>query len=119
MTAPEHAPTVLALYETICVVVCAKFRVTPRKLLVSRSRGRGGPGFARQVAMYLLRTHGVSFQKVGELFGGRSLSTVSHACATVEDARDDPAIDGRIDEIESAVHRRIKASPATSVSSGS
>ena len=108
MRGPEHAPTVLALYETVCVVVCARFRISTKKLLVSRSRGRGGPGFARQVAMYLLNVQGVSLAEVGHLFGGRAKNSARHACAVVEDARDEPEFDATIEALETAVFRRIK-----------
>ncbi len=54
------------------------------------SRGRAPAAFARQTAMYLAHVHlGLSLERVGEHFG-RDRTTVAHACARVEDSRDDP-----------------------------
>ena len=63
---------------------------------------------ARQLAMYLAAT-GFSWTlaRVGAAFG-RDRSTVSHACRRVEDRRDDPAFDARVDELEAC----LRAAPA-------
>jgi hypothetical protein len=61
--------------------------------LRARSRGRAAAAFARQTAMYLAHVHfGLSLSEVGRTFG-RDRTTVSHACARVEDCRDDPTFD--------------------------
>ena len=53
-------------------------------------RGRAAAAFARQTAMYLAHVHlGLSLSQVGRNFG-RDRTTVAHACACVEDTRDDP-----------------------------
>ena len=42
---------------------------------------------------------GMNYSAVGKLFG-RDRTTAAHACQTVEDRRDDPAIDIRLDLME-------------------
>ena len=70
-----------------------------------RSSRRGSPqvAFARQVAMYL--GHVVcrlSLSEIGTVFA-RDRSTVAHACGLVEDQRDDPIFDAKLDYLERAV----------------
>ncbi len=67
-----------------------------------RATGRGDArtAFARQVAMYLAHiTYGLSLAEVARAFG-RDPSTASHACHRVEDLRDDPDLDHRLDRLE-------------------
>ncbi len=65
--------------------------------------------FARQVAMYLAHVVcGLSLTEVGVLFA-RDRTTVAHACEVVEDRRDDPELDGRLDHLERAVASLIDA----------
>ena len=68
--------------------------------LQSATRGSPRAAFARQVAMYLAHVVcGLSLTEVGTLFG-RDRTTVSHACSVVEDRRDDPELDGRLEHLE-------------------
>ncbi len=61
--------------------------------LRARGRGRAAAAFARQTAMYLAHVHlGMSLSEVGRTFS-RDRTTVAHACARVEDCRDDPKFD--------------------------
>ena len=62
--------------------------------LALRSRGRAAPvSLARQTAMYLAHVaFRLSFTQVGQLFG-RDRTTVAHACAAIEDRRDDQVLD--------------------------
>ncbi len=56
--------------------------------------------FVRQVAMYL--THvafGMSLMRVASAFG-RDRTTVAHACHVIENHRDDPAFDERLEALE-------------------
>ncbi len=76
-----------------------------------RGTTRGSPhtAFARQVAMYLAHVVcGLSLTEVGALFE-RDRTTVAHACEVVEDRRDDPDMDGRLDHVEHAVASLIDA----------
>jgi hypothetical protein len=85
--------------------------------LFTPSRGRARVALARQVAMYLAHICcGLSFTEVGLLFG-RDRTTVAHACAVVEDRRDDPIFDRTLELLEWIVPsllfpRRFSAHPA-------
>ncbi|HWV80315.1 MAG TPA: helix-turn-helix domain-containing protein [Hyphomicrobiaceae bacterium] len=77
-----------------------------RELLGRPTRGRSRVAFARQVAMYLAHvTFGLTLTTVGRAFG-RDRTTVSHACALVEDARDNPDFDRTLELLE-AIARRL------------
>jgi chromosomal replication initiation ATPase DnaA len=71
--------------------------------LQGTTRGTSATAFARQAAMYL--THvafGMSLQRVAIAFA-RDRSTVSYACRTVEDRRDDAAFDDLLDQLEASL----------------
>ncbi|HEV7329246.1 MAG TPA: helix-turn-helix domain-containing protein [Bosea sp. (in: a-proteobacteria)] len=66
-------------------------------------RGPRRIAFARQLAMYL--THvgfGLTLTEVGACFA-RDRTTVRHACALVEDRRDQPAFDLAVSALEAGV----------------
>jgi chromosomal replication initiation ATPase DnaA len=90
---------------TDAIALIAREKNVPLHLLVHRSRCRRKTARARQLAMYL--SHVVLGQTLGEiaLAFGRDRTTVSHACAVIEDLRDDPAFD---DEV-SGYERRLEA----------
>jgi chromosomal replication initiation ATPase DnaA len=70
------------------------------KHLENRSRGRAPAARARQVAMYVTHVScGMNLTDVGTLFA-RDRTTVSHACAAVEDRRDDPVFDRVLELLE-------------------
>ena len=72
----------------------------PVEAMAGETRGCADVAFARQVAMYLAHTvFGVSQSQVAFRFR-RDRSTVRHACALVEDARDDPELNGRLLRLE-------------------
>lgn len=65
--------------------------------------------FARQVAMYLAHVVcGLTLTEVGTLFA-RDRTTVAHACGVVEDRRDDPDLDLRLNHLERAISSLIDA----------
>jgi chromosomal replication initiation ATPase DnaA len=100
--------TEAAARQVIDPAVGAVFEVAIDDL---RSQTRGSPGvaFARQVAMYLAHVVcGFSLTEVGALFA-RDRTTVSHACSVVEDRRDDPELDRRLEHLERAVAALIDA----------
>lgn len=75
------------------------------------TRGRARAAFARQTAMYLAHVAlGLTYTDVGGIFR-RDRTTVAHACALVEDRRDDPGFDRVMDLLEGAV--RPFAQPAS------
>lgn len=71
--------------------------------ILAPTRSRAAVAAARQLAMYLCHTLlSLSMTEVGRYFG-RDRTTVAHACALVEDLRDDGDADARIARIEEAV----------------
>jgi chromosomal replication initiation ATPase DnaA len=96
------------LRQVIDPAVATVFEVDDHDL---RAPTRGSPraAFARQVAMYLAHVVcGLSLTEVGTLFA-RDRTTVSHACRVVEDQRDDPELDGRLEHLGRAVASLIDA----------
>jgi chromosomal replication initiation ATPase DnaA len=90
-------PAVAAVFGVDISDLCAATRRSPRA------------AFARQVAMYLAHVVcGLSLTEVGALFG-RDRTTVAHACEVVEDRRDDPDLDARLDHLECAVAAVVAA----------
>jgi chromosomal replication initiation ATPase DnaA len=68
-------------------------------------RGRAAAAFARQTAMYLAHVHfGLTLSQVGRNFG-RDRTTVAHACARIEDSRDDPKVESVLACLEAALDR--------------
>ena len=83
-----------------------------RGILDHPTRGRSRVAFARQVAMYLAHvSFGMTLTTVGQAFG-RDRTTVAHACALVEDARDEPEIDRTLEMLEAIVKRLAKLHPS-------
>ncbi|SDG38092.1 helix-turn-helix domain-containing protein [Pelagibacterium luteolum] len=67
---------------------------------------------ARQLAMYLCHVlSGLTMTQVGQFFR-RDRTTVAHACALIEDSRDDRMIDSRIQALEDSVANNRHASRA-------
>ncbi len=84
------------------VLVCAALDVELGELR-SNGRGRAHIAFARQAAMYLAHVGlGLSLSRVGEHFR-RDRTTVAHACARVEDRRDEPEADRVLRYVEAAL----------------
>ncbi len=68
--------------------------------LAAASRGKAPVALARQAAMYLAHVScGLSLTDVGTIFG-RDRTTVAHACAVIEDRRDDPVFDRALELME-------------------
>ena len=67
------------------------------------SRGAARAAHARQVAMYLAHVAcNHTYTEVGRM-ANRDRTTVAHACAVVEDGRDDPVFDQTLDHLERSV----------------
>lgn len=68
---------------------------------------------ARQIAMYLMHVElGRKYAEVGRMFG-RDRTTVSHACASVEDLREDARFDAEVEAMEAAIRaQRTEAADA-------
>jgi hypothetical protein len=72
----------------------------PRAHLSAPSRGKAPVALARQAAMYLAHVScGLSLTDVGLIFA-RDRTTVAHACAVIEDRRDDPVFDHALELME-------------------
>ena len=116
-TSGSHCPTSkirlfarngLELRRAIDPAVAAVFEVEVEDLRAATRRSPRA-AFARQVAMYLAHVVcGLSLTEVGSLFA-RDRTTVAHACGVVEDRRDDPELDGRLDHLERAVSSLVDA----------
>lgn len=64
------------------------------------SRGKAPVALARQAAMYLAHVScGLCLTDVGLIFA-RDRTTVAHACAVIEDRRDDPVFDRALELME-------------------
>lgn len=94
----------VALSRLIEQAVANAFSISEEELRAS-TRRCAPVAFARQVAMYLAHVVcGYSLTQVGVLFH-RDRTTAAHACRKVEDCRDDPELDFRLDCLERAVRR--------------
>lgn len=82
----------------------------PASAIAGGPRGDGRVSAARQLAMYLAYTVlQWPLAEVGAAFG-RDRTTAGHACARVEDRRDDPAFDALLDRLEGAVRALLAES---------
>jgi len=73
--------------------------------LCAEARGDAKVAFARQTAMYLC--HLVFAQRATDIAAafGRDRSTAAHAIARIEEAREDPVVDRRLQWLEAALRR--------------
>jgi chromosomal replication initiation ATPase DnaA len=82
------------------IALVARQRNVPIRLLIHKSRSRRPAARARQLAMYLAHVVlGRSLTEIGTAFG-RDRTTVSYACALIEDLRDDPRFDAEVEGFE-------------------
>lgn len=95
---PAHA-TASSVFDHVLTVV-SKEKKVPVRLILNTSRCRLPAARARQLAMYLAHVvHGESLTSVGLAFR-RDRTTVSYACALIEDMRDDPVFDAEVSRLE-------------------
>jgi len=89
------------------IALVARQKNVPVQVITDRNR-RLPVARARQLAMYLSHVVlGRSLVEIGEVFG-RDRTTVSYACALIEDMRDDPRFDDEVTGLE----RQIEAGMA-------
>ncbi|MET3893386.1 hypothetical protein ABIE41_004462 [Bosea sp. OAE506] len=87
----------------------AAIRHIPPTALRAARRGRAPAAQARQTAMYLAHVvFGLTFTRVGSCFG-RDRTTVRHACAVIEDRRDDPLQEFALAALEVALLALMRA----------
>lgn len=83
----------------VIVVVAHRYGLRAEALLSAR-RGEAGVAHARQLAMYLMNVIAQrTLTETGTLFG-RDRATVRHACARIEDLRDDRHFDAEVEGLE-------------------
>ncbi|MCB1463847.1 MAG: hypothetical protein KDJ90_15830 [Nitratireductor sp.] len=94
-------PKGVAARFVVRLVACA-MQANEEEMLSPR-RGTAEAARARQVVMYLLHTSlSISYADIADMFE-RDRTTVSHACRTIEDLRDDPMHDDQIASLEEMV----------------
>lgn len=100
-TNDNEGPVVQDWYAFTARRVVGRAMGVAESALIGTSRDRKGVAFARQVAMYLAHVgYQLSYQEVADAFG-RERTTVAHACAVVEDAREEgSAFDRLLDRLE-------------------
>jgi chromosomal replication initiation ATPase DnaA len=81
----------------------AREKHIPVSLMLHPSRCQAGVAEARQLAMYLM--HVILQRSLTEIgiFFGRDRTTVGHACAAMEDRRDDPRFEREMRRLERAI----------------
>lgn len=85
------------------VAIVARRRGIALGRLFHRSRCEAGVAEARMLAMYLVHVVlGRSYSEVGEFFG-RDRTTVAHACARIEDMRDNASVDADVAALEAEI----------------
>jgi chromosomal replication initiation ATPase DnaA len=85
------------------IALIAREKRVPIRLLSHSSRCQAQAARARQLAMYLSHTAlGRTLTEVGAAFG-RDRTTVSYACALIEDLRDDRAFDAEVTALEEQI----------------
>lgn len=99
----EEAPQAIYDYDADAAGILsliARERHVPVILMLHPSRCQAGVAEARQLAMYLM--HVILQRSLTEIgiFFGRDRTTVGHACAAVEDRRDEPAFEREVRRLE-------------------
>ena len=86
--------------RTVIEAAVAEVFAVSRTDLGRPTRGKAPIALARQVAMYLAHVScGLSLTDVGHIFA-RDRTTVAHACAVIEDRRDDAVFDRALELME-------------------
>lgn len=110
---PESALRAAAGARLAEAAIAAVARIPPGRLRAA-TRGRQPVARARQTAMYLAHVaFGLNLTRVGICFG-RDRTTVRHACALIEDRRDDPRLEFGLTALEAgllAVMARLETKP--------
>ena len=100
--AVRHDPEVR---EVISLVSAA--RHVPKWRMLRRCRGKADTAMARHIAMYLAHTFlSRTLSEVAALFG-RDRTTVSYACAKIEDLRERRRFDEELCALEDATPRPV------------
>lgn len=101
----DHRGAMALTADQIIDEVCSHFGVGREDLLSAGRRHK--LVFARQVGMFLCRTHlGLSFPELGRIFGGRDHSTALYSCKKIEQLQQD---DKKIKSMLLALSDRCRA----------
>nr|WP_092180935.1 helix-turn-helix domain-containing protein [Devosia sp. YR412] len=107
---PWSGPAQRSCDQVIALV--SQHKRVPSRLLVHAGRGRNAASRARQLAMYLAHViYGRTLAEIGHAFG-RDRTTVSYACARIEDLRDDPCFDAEVCALEQRLETTMAAEAA-------
>ena len=114
-TAPQLAcrgSSSFAEFRNVLNIVAATYGVDPTQVL-DTSRRRADIALCRHIAMYVAHVSlGYTLTRTGNLFN-RDRTTVSHACARIEDMRDDREFDEVLTSLEQVLSfARISKSAA-------
>lgn len=103
---PAHsAPAAISACHRAIALVAREKNISTQ-LFVHRSRCQAETARARQLAMYLSHVVlGCTLGEIGTAFG-RDRTTVSHACALIEDLRDDAAFDAEVTALELSLEQQ-------------
>jgi len=106
----ETRYTGITIRESLCALcetlVCIKLDI-PLAAMRARTRSSAEVALARQIAMYLAHTSlSIMMTEIGLHFG-RDRTTVAHACALVEDRRDELAFDTTVCQLEAAIESAV------------
>lgn len=104
--APRVTPLSLPAPDLALKLVAESFALTPDDLLGRRRDKEAAQ--ARQVVMYVLKQHGgQSLADIGQSLGGRSASTVSHACEKISrDIEASPVLHRQVEGIIQKLNNR-------------
>jgi hypothetical protein len=95
-----------ALCRIGAAVAGGAFRVDPQELAAA-TRRRKRVAWTRQAAMYHIHVgFGIDFTATGRGFG-RDRTTVRHACALIEGARDAEPLDRALDQLEHSLRAYV------------
>lgn len=79
--------------------------------MTKHARGNAKLSRARQISMYLMNVSlAASYSEIAKVFE-RDRTTVSYACRVVEELRDVPAFDDRLNELESILSTVLQMLP--------
>lgn len=100
---PRRLPLQAAAGARLAEAAVAAAAKVPLAGMRGARRGRRPTAWARQMAMYLAHvSFGLSLTRVGICFG-RDRTTVRHACARIEDRRDDLRLECGLNALEAAL----------------
>jgi chromosomal replication initiation ATPase DnaA len=92
----------------LCAAAAASVYAVDMRELAAPTRGRASVAAARGLAVYLQHVvFGASLSACGRAFG-RDRASVRHACARVEDRRDDPRFDRAVARLETALAAELR-----------